>query len=65
MKSQKDISVIFWNFVHILNFMWEVFKELSVRISHTILGLHKRRGLSDLAVMTHPLQVLQHGINGR
>lgn len=65
MNSQKDIGVIFLNFVHILNFTWEVFKELTVRISHTILGLRKRRGLSDLAVMTHPLQVLQHGINGR
>lgn len=50
MKSHKDISIIFCSFVNILNFNWELHKELTVHISHVIQGPGKRRDLSDLAV---------------
>lgn len=49
MKCQKEISAIFWNFIYILNFTWELHKELT-QISHVILGPGKRKDLSDAAV---------------
>lgn len=50
LKSHEDISKTFCNFVNILNFNWELHKEMTVHISHVIRGPGKRRDLSDLAV---------------
>lgn len=50
MKCQKEISAIFWNSVYILNCTWELHEELTIHISHVILGLGKEKDLSDAAL---------------